>query len=122
MAVTLKLLACKQGFTGPTAGATHDLSPTTAQAKGWLIKNISFFNHTAAALNVELRVKYSGGGGYRMLARGPLVVPANSTAPGVIEREITLDLNGPDVLAAILSTTAAALSADCIICGIERDQ
>lgn len=114
MGSTLKLLSCKPGL---TSGLTHDITPTSASAKGWLIKNIFFYNAGASQLTLSLKVRQTSGGTSRMLVPS-FTVPAGGSA--VFERDIALDLNVPDILSVVLSGTS--LTTDCTITGTETDQ
>src|SRR5262245_28024410 len=119
MGSTLKVLACKALTSGP-GGTLADVSPTTASAKAWLIKNIYFYNYgsTGQDLTVDLKVKQ--GSTYRTLIKGITVAggTSSSKAPTVVAREIALDLNVPDVLAVVLTPASGTPTADCVINGI----
>lgn len=114
MGSTLKLLSCKPGL---TSGQTHDVTPTSTSAKGWLIKNMFFYNAGASQLTLSLKVRQTSGGTARTLVPS-FTVPAGGAA--VLERDIALDLNVPDILSVVL--TGSNLTTDCTITGTEADQ
>jgi hypothetical protein len=117
MAVVLKLLSCKPGLSSGTLGVTSDLMSTSSATKGWLIKNICFYC-PAGTLTVDLKVRQGAGGTARMVAKGISVT--GGTTPTILEREITLDLNTPEILSAFVTATIGTL--DVVINGVERDQ
>jgi hypothetical protein len=118
MAVTLKILGGATGIGGVTTAGTYDISPVSSPGKGWLVKNITFYNRGTNTTTIDLMVK--AGAGYRMLKKSALSLAAGAAQP--VERDITLDL-GTDTLAAALSITAGTtISIDYVINGVERDQ
>lgn len=120
MAVTLKVLASVSSLTAGTGGATFDLSPTGSSTKGWLIKNIFFFNTTPGqTMTFELKIKQ--GTTYRTISK-TTSLPSGTSTPVFLERDITLDLNRPDVLSVHLTSTPGTGAAQCVINGIQRDQ
>jgi hypothetical protein len=116
MAVTLKVLNAHTGASSALTAATFDIS-TSASGKGWLVKNIYFYNNSSATMTVDLVVKYASG--YRMLKKAAASLTAG--AIGFVERDITLD-RGTDTLAASVSVPSGSINFDYVINGIERDQ
>src|SRR5437868_1063378 len=120
MALTLKLLACTSLPSSTTPGTTTAISPTSASAKGWLIKNLTFLNTGGTGgqnVTIDLTLKQTTGGTARMLYKG-LAANQAAAAISLIEREFTLNLNTPDILYATCVSTAGNPPVDCVVNGI----
>jgi hypothetical protein len=125
MGSTLKILTAKL-LTSSTGGVPQDITPTSSAAKGWLIKNIYFYNYGTSGQSVTVDLKIKQGGTARMLLKAAISVAPGGTGtsgnPSVLAKEFALDLNVPDVLHAVLTSSAGTPNVDCVINGVEKDQ
>lgn len=131
MALTLKLLSCRQGLsTAPGSGHNHALMPITTATKGWLVKTLTFYNNstvTGEGVTVHLMIREPSPVVYRTLWRNDGTLKANSgplsgKKPLILEMDIALDLNFPDVLGVTLVSDSGGPTVDCVVTGVERDQ